>query len=221
MLLDRDSKKSNMVWEMLEKIVLSAVMMSEGDQDAADHFVSASTEKIKQALAEVDKTDHNVAVASSTLPADSSTPPLPPPPPPPPPPTAPPGAPPLPPIGSAPPPPPIGVAPPPPPPPPGGCITNENNFELANPTFEASIKFQPIKRMKVLNWKRLPQNTIHKRDSVWRKCLELSEVVTLDEKQIIDLFCRAEKSESSVRDNNPTKGTKKPSKVNTSSYSYI
>ena len=52
MLLDKDSKKCNMVWEMLEKIVMSAVMMSEGNQAAADHFVSASTEKIKKALAQ-------------------------------------------------------------------------------------------------------------------------------------------------------------------------
>ena len=49
MLLDKDSKK----WEMLEKIVMSAVMMSEGNQAAADNFVSASTEKIKKALAQV------------------------------------------------------------------------------------------------------------------------------------------------------------------------
>jgi len=52
MLLDRDSKKCNIVWEMLEKIVLSAVMISEDNQDAVDHFVSASTEKIRRALAE-------------------------------------------------------------------------------------------------------------------------------------------------------------------------
>ena len=36
-------KKCNMVWELLEKIVLSTAMMSEGKQDAADHFISAST----------------------------------------------------------------------------------------------------------------------------------------------------------------------------------
>ena len=64
--------------------------------------------------------------------------------------------------------------------------------------------------MKVLNWKRLPRNTTHKRDSVWRKCTELSEVITLDERQIIDLFCRAEKNELSIQNSKPTK---RPSKV--------
>ena len=51
--MDRNSKKCNMVWEMLEKIVMSAVMMSEGNQAAADNFVSASTEKIKNVLTQV------------------------------------------------------------------------------------------------------------------------------------------------------------------------
>ena len=123
MLLDRDSKKSNMVWEMLEKTVLSAVMMNEGDQDAADRFISASTEKIKKALAQV----FNDPAPSASVGEDTKAAP-PPAPPPPPPPGAPPalpeGVPPPPPLpGGVPPPPPLlgGVpAPPPPPPPPGG-----------------------------------------------------------------------------------------------------
>ena len=211
MLLNRDSKKCNMVWEMLEKIVLSAVLMSEGNQDAADHFISASTEKIKQALANVDNlnltavgtVDHSEA-SSSSLSTDA----VPPPPPPPlPPHTAPPGAPP------PPPPPPLGLAPPPPPPLPNVTLKEENNFELSNPTFKASIKFQPVKKMKLLNWKRLPKNTVHNnRQSVWRSCIELSEVITLDEQQIVDLFCQAEKSSLHGK---PAKETiRKPAKVN-------
>ena len=209
MLLDRDSKKCNMVWEMLEKIVLSAVMMSEGNQDAADHFVSASAEKIKQALANVDnpnltavgRVDHNEA--SSSLSADT----VPPPPPPPlPPQTAPPGAPPPPPL-------PLGLAPPPPPPLPNVTLKEENNFELSNPTFKASIKFQPVKKMKLLNWKRLPRNTVHNnKQSVWRSCIELSEMITLDEQQIVDLFCQAEKS--SLHSKPAKEMIRKPAKVN-------
>ena len=87
MLLDKDSKKSNMVWEILEKIVLSAVMMSEGNQAAADHFVSASTEKIKKALAQVSndpvpEQDAKVAPPPPTPEKDAKVAPPPPPPPP-------------------------------------------------------------------------------------------------------------------------------------------
>ena len=122
MLLDRDSKKCNMVWEMLEKIVLSAVMMSEGNQAAADHFISASTEKIKKALAQV--VNDPIPSKSTGGEAKVAPPPAPPPPPPPgeiPAPPPPPGG-----VPAAPPPPPppggAPVPPPPPPPPPPGGI---------------------------------------------------------------------------------------------------
>ena len=138
MLLDRDSKKSNMVWEMLEKIVLSAVMMSEGNQDAADHFVSASTEKIKQALAQV----ANESAPSVLAGEDAKA--APPPAPPPPPSSVPPAPPPLPPSGGPPAPPPPPPGPPgsvPPPPPPGNFGTSavdktlgKNMYELASYT---------------------------------------------------------------------------------------
>ena len=76
MLLDRDRKKCNMVWEMLEKIVISAVMISEGNQAAADHFISASTEKIKKALAQVvnDPASNATSLSSSSVASNTETP---------------------------------------------------------------------------------------------------------------------------------------------------
>ena len=64
----------------------------------------------------------------------------------------------------------------------------EDILESANPTFKTSIEFKPSKKMKILHWKGLPTRKLQNRESLWRKCIELSEVITVDEQQIIDLF---------------------------------
>ena len=185
MLLDREGKKSNKVWEMLEKMVLSAVMISEGNEEGSNQFVSASAEKIKKALAEINNSDEQPSSAlSGNKPQVVHPPCVPPPPPPPfggapPPPPPPPGAPPLP-SGGAPPPPPFG-----------GISTKPVEEDSQNATFKKSIKFVPGKKMKVLNWKKLPRNTVHNKQSVWKECVQLSEFVVVNEQQIVDLFCRA------------------------------
>ena len=148
MLLDRESKKSNMVWEMLEKMVLSAVMMSEGNEDDSNQFVSASTEKMRKVLAETNTCIQTQAapppsapppppISASNVPPPENVPPPPPlpagaPPPPPPLPGAPPPPPPggVPPLlpGEAPPPPPLPGGAPPPPPPPGGMAATDHGM---------------------------------------------------------------------------------------------
>jgi len=87
------------------------------------------------------------------------------------------------------PPPPPGIAPPPPPF--RGISVTAAEEDIQNATFKASIKFVPSKKMKVLNWKKLPRNTVHNKQSVWKECVELSEFVVVNEEQIVDLFCRA------------------------------
>ena len=124
MLLDREGKKSNKVWEMLEKMVLSAVMISEGNAEDSNQFVLASTEKIRKAMAEINNAEQGKAAGVAVPPLSHGNDAIPVPTPtlvggPPssqsggaPPPALPPAV--------APPPPP-GGAPPPPPPPPGGA----------------------------------------------------------------------------------------------------
>ena len=200
-----------MVWEMLEKMVLSAVMMSEGNEDDSNQFMLASTEKLRRAISEivtseqaqasVGEQDANVApppsISSPPPLVDATASPPPPPPPggaPPPPPPPPPGGappPPPPPPGGAPPPPPpppTGGAPPPPPggapPPPPGVFTS---------VFEASMKLKPKRKMRVLNWKKLPQNTINNnRLSLWKKESQVAIKLTVDQDQIEELFSRVE-----------------------------
>ncbi|XP_065896681.1 inverted formin-2-like isoform X2 [Dysidea avara] len=189
MLLDRDSKKSNIVWEMLEKMVLSAVMMSEGNEEDSNQFVSASTEKIRKVMAEINNGEQSASIPPIVAGNESQTAPPPCAPPPPLPPGGAPPPPPLPPGGAPPPPPPPGGAPPPPPF--GGISATVVEEDPQNATFEASIKFVPSKKMKVLNWKKLPRNTINNKQSVWKECVKLSEFVVVNEEQIVDLFCRA------------------------------
>ncbi|XP_065896679.1 inverted formin-2-like isoform X3 [Dysidea avara] len=260
MLLDRDSKKSNIVWEMLEKMVLSAVMMSEGNEEDSNQFVSASTEKIRKALAEIYSSEQSASApppvpenkAPPPLPSSASVgvpppplpPPLPPPgevpppplsggvPPPPPPPPPPGGVPPPPPSGGIPPPPPPpppggippppppgGVLPPPPPggipppPPPGGVPPPPPPGGVPHPplpfpdgvgaahhglsrrmsAIEISMEFRPKRKMKTLNWKKLPRNTAHNnQSSLWKECSELPDCPLVDVEKIVHLFCRPE-----------------------------
>ena len=57
---------------------------------------------------------------------------------------------------------------------------------------EASMAFRPKKKMKTLNWKKLPRNTVHNQSSLWKECLELSDSPLVDAEKIVDLFCRPE-----------------------------
>jgi len=58
---------------------------------------------------------------------------------------------------------------------------------------EASMKFRPKRKMRVLNWKKLPQNTINNnRQSLWKKESQVIQNLTVDQDQIEELFSRAE-----------------------------
>ena len=58
---------------------------------------------------------------------------------------------------------------------------------------EASMAFHPKKKMKTLNWKKLPRNTVHNnQSSLWKKCSELPDSLLVDAEKIVDLFCRPE-----------------------------
>ncbi|XP_065896686.1 inverted formin-2-like isoform X2 [Dysidea avara] len=203
MLLDRDSKKSNIVWEMLEKMVLSAVMMSEGNEDDSNQFVSASTEKIRKALAEISNgeqpvTEKAAKVASPPLHGKDAAPqpPLPG------------GAPPPPPGGAPPPPPPPsgGAPPPPPPPPPSGGVppppplggisgSADDTLSSYPQLFQLSIKYCSKKKMHIVNWKKISRNTVqtHKQ-CVWTQCTRLPYHTVIDTDQLEELFSRKQTS---------------------------
>ena len=56
---------------------------------------------------------------------------------------------------------------------------------------EASMEFLPKRKMKTLNWKKLPRNTAHNnQSSLWKECSELSDFPLVDVEKIVDLFCR-------------------------------
>ena len=58
---------------------------------------------------------------------------------------------------------------------------------------EASMEFLPKRKMKTLNWKKLPRNTVHNnQSSLWKECSELSDFQLVDVEKIVDLFCRPE-----------------------------
>lgn len=58
---------------------------------------------------------------------------------------------------------------------------------------EASMKFKPKRKMRVLNWKKLPHNTISNSQlSLWRRESQVALTMALDEDQIVELFSRVE-----------------------------
>ena len=58
---------------------------------------------------------------------------------------------------------------------------------------EVSMAFRPKKKMRTLNWKKLPRNTVHNnQSSLWKECSELPDSPSVDAEKIVDLFCRPE-----------------------------
>ena len=58
---------------------------------------------------------------------------------------------------------------------------------------EASIKFKPTQKMRVVNWKKLQQNTITNTQlALWKKESTAANSLTVNVDQIIELFSRAE-----------------------------
>ena len=58
---------------------------------------------------------------------------------------------------------------------------------------EAAMKFKPKRKMRVLNWKKLPQNTIsNSRLSLWRRESQVALNLAVDQDQIEELFSRPE-----------------------------
>ena len=55
------------------------------------------------------------------------------------------------------------------------------------------MTFRPKKKMRTLNWKKLPRNTAHNSQlSLWKECSELPDSPSVDAEKIVDLFCRPE-----------------------------
>ena len=53
--------------------------------------------------------------------------------------------------------------------------------------------FKPARKMRVLNWKKLPQNTIRNSElSLWKKNSSVAHSLTVNGDQIVELFSRAE-----------------------------
>ena len=58
---------------------------------------------------------------------------------------------------------------------------------------ETAIKFKPTRKMRVLNWKKLQQNTIkNSRLALWKKESAAANSMTVNGDQIVELFSRAE-----------------------------
>ena len=61
------------------------------------------------------------------------------------------------------------------------------------PVLEASMKFKPKQKMRVLNWKKLPQNTINNSQlSLWKKDSTVGHSLAVNGDQIVELFSRAQ-----------------------------
>ena len=62
-----------------------------------------------------------------------------------------------------------------------------------SPVVEASIKFKPTRKMRVLNWKKLQHNTIRNSQlTLWKKESTVANSLTINSDQIVELFSRAE-----------------------------
>ena len=71
-----------------------------------------------------------------------------------------------------------------------GCTAGASRRMSA---LEASMAFRPKKKMRTLNWKKLPRNTAHNnKSSLWKECLDLPDSPLVDVEKIVDLFCRPE-----------------------------
>ena len=62
-----------------------------------------------------------------------------------------------------------------------------------SPVLAASFEFKPPRKMRVLNWKKLQQNTITKNQlALWKKESNATNSLTINIDQIVELFSRAE-----------------------------
>ena len=56
-----------------------------------------------------------------------------------------------------------------------------------------SFKFKPTRKMRVLNWTKLQQNTIKKNQlALWKKEATATDSLTINGDQIVELFSQAE-----------------------------
>ena len=208
MLVEDNNGPKDVIWETVNSLVCSAATLKTARE--IDAFTIVTKEKMKHSLSgQYDILKPPSSANSSSLPPPSipEAPPLANPgaPPPPPPPGVP-GAPPPPPgvPGAPPPPPPPGVpgAPPPPPDLPGApssslgtqeaemCASTSTSVE--NDQLTRSRTFKPDKKMKKLNWKKLPDTTIRSKSigNVWQKVVGAATHVKPSAEEIVEMFAR-------------------------------
>ena len=63
----------------------------------------------------------------------------------------------------------------------------------SSPALQASMMFKPTRKMRVLNWKKLPHNTIRNSQlSLWQKHSNVAHSLSVNGDQIVELFSRTE-----------------------------